>query len=201
MEFLRFQTWWTAFEKLAAQVFGLPLCLHWRQKSLMRILHAEARSGNLAVQSSFAKSTLGLPLLTELRKTFEHPIVNAATSIEKLVGGVEEILRGEGVLTVIQSLNAQKNPCQTAPKLLRDHIDNSCSKQHRFASDLMSSISWWKKLKHNATPWQDSSKSMLERKLQEISYWNRSLYDILPHNVRDSVPSSRHILEIYWSIL
>lgn len=56
------------------------------------------------------KSTLGSPLLTELRKTIEHPIVNVATSIEKLLGDVEEILPGEGVLTVIQSLNAFRLP-------------------------------------------------------------------------------------------
>lgn len=50
----------------------------------------------------------------------------------------------------------------------------------------MSTISWQKRLKYNATPWRQSNKERLTELLSSLVYWNDNLYNILPVGIRDS---------------
>ncbi|KAK5766387.1 hypothetical protein LTS12_003304 [Elasticomyces elasticus] len=171
MEFFRFQTWWTALERLASRRPAVA---------------AQTRGMQFALPKSAVDSTL----LGELRKTYEDPITNAASSILKLMSDIEVILRAEGVLAVIKdrpAQNAAGNALRATPPSLSEATELSHSRRKEFAKSLMTSVSWWTRMKHDATPWRESHKSALEAKLRDISYWNKALYDILPGPVKDSV--------------
>ncbi|USP75915.1 hypothetical protein yc1106_03189 [Curvularia clavata] len=164
MEIFRFQTWWEALEKLAVQ--------------------------NPPVKSKTIPSTLlGSILANQLRDNLEHPITNAASQISKLLNDVQTILIDQGVLRATvgsQLFNAQ---AAQNPKTLDEDLENSHSRRRKLAKDLMTSISWWKRVQYDAKPWDESVKSALASKLQDIAYWNRALYDILPSRTRDSILS------------
>ncbi|RYP80977.1 hypothetical protein DL769_002194 [Monosporascus sp. CRB-8-3] len=164
MEFFRFQTWWEALEKLAVQ--------------------------NPPVRSKTIPSTfLGSALANQLRDNLEHPITNAASQISKLLGDVQTILIDQGVLRVTAGSQPSNAQASQNPKTLNEDTENSQSRRRKLAKDLMNSISWWKRVKYDAKPWDESAKSALVSKLQDIAYWNRALYDILPSGTRDSVLS------------
>lgn len=42
-------------------------------------------------------------------------------------------------------------------------------------------------MKHDATPWKPSNKERLEKKLEEMVYWNNILYNILPLELKNSI--------------
>ncbi|ORY06679.1 hypothetical protein BCR34DRAFT_590564 [Clohesyomyces aquaticus] len=162
MEFFRFQTWWEALEKLAIQ--------------------------NPPHKPKPTSATLMNSALTVyLQTNLEHPITNAVSHILKPLGDVQEILAKEGVLRVMGGSQPPNTQAPQRPNTLSESTDESHSRRRQFAQDLMRSVSWWKRVKHDAQPWDESPKSALASKLQEITYWNRTLYEILPTSIRDSV--------------
>jgi hypothetical protein len=162
MEFFRFQTWWTALEHLAT--------------NSMSNSESSNRRGETSLSSSES------PLVVQLRdRDFEHPITRAAASVYKLLEEIEAILRENGVLAISQQ---QPSPAQPEAALSADF---SKQRQIAFAKDLLQKTPWVKRYKHDARPWKASDKSALESKLTDIIYWNQSLHDILPQNIRDSV--------------
>jgi hypothetical protein len=60
--------------------------------------------------------------------------------------------------------------------------------QKQFAEDLQRKTPWRKRLKHDATPWRDKSDEVkLDSISKDMSYWNDSLYGLLPTKIRDSI--------------
>ncbi|KAF4960304.1 hypothetical protein FSARC_10501 [Fusarium sarcochroum] len=158
MEFLRFQTWWTALEHLTLS-----------QRSSRSLL-------NVPLQTS--------PLQMTLTKQFGNPIVDAATSVLKLLEKVEGILQRNGVLIVVQS----QPPVTSNSVDLEEETSKARQRLKAFANDLLKRTSWTTRIKHSTSPWKDDSdKAALDNSLDSIIYWNNTLYSILPQNLRDSI--------------
>ncbi|RBQ78514.1 hypothetical protein FVER53590_07704 [Fusarium verticillioides] len=158
MEFFRFQTWWTALEHLAIS-----------KRSPHSVL-------SVPLQSS--------PLQATLDKQFGKPIIDAATSVLRLLEKIEGILQRNGVLVVMQAepiiTDQGADFVETAAK--------SRQRLKRFASDLLKHTPWTTRIKHNTSPWkEDSDKTALDDSLESIIYWNNTLYSILPQNIRDNI--------------
>ncbi|KAJ0140377.1 Uncharacterized protein HZ326_16697, partial [Fusarium oxysporum f. sp. albedinis] len=118
MEFFRFQTWWTALEHLAIT-----------KKSSHSVL-------NVPLQSS--------PLQVTLDKQFGKPIIDAATSVLRLLEKIEGILQRNGVLVVMQAEPAVTDHDGD----LGEATAKSRQRLKRFANEL---------LKH--TPWHHTGKA------------------------------------------
>ncbi|KAF5687896.1 hypothetical protein FDENT_5186 [Fusarium denticulatum] len=158
MEFFRFQTWWTALEHLAIT-----------KRSSHSVL-------NVPLQSS--------PLQMTLDEQFGKPIIDAATSVLRLLEKIEGILQRNGVLVVMQA-----EPIITDPGAdLGEATAKSRQRLKRFASDLLKHTPWTTRIKHSTSPWkEDSDKTALDDSLESMIYWNNTLYSILPQNIRDSI--------------
>ncbi|RYP39206.1 hypothetical protein DL767_002314 [Monosporascus sp. MG133] len=89
----------------------------------------------------------------------------------------------------MESENSQlsRNGVPAQPKPIRDHVTDASSARNRMAQQLMSAIPWRKRVKHDATPWKQSRKERLEKKLEEMVYWNEILYNILPFELKNSI--------------
>ncbi|KAF4945005.1 hypothetical protein FGADI_12264 [Fusarium gaditjirri] len=158
MEFFRFQTWWTALEHLAIS-----------KKSSHSVL-------NVPLQSS--------PLQVTLDKQFGKPIIDAATSVLRLLEKIEGVLQRNGVLVALQAEPAVTDPGAD----LGEATANSRQRLRRFASELLKHTPWTTRIKHSTSPWkEDSDKTALNDSLESITYWNNTLYSILPQNIRDSI--------------
>ena len=70
---------------------------------------------------------------------------------------------------------------------IEDQLSNVTSTKSKMSRQLMSTIPWRNRVKYDATPWRVSDKQRLEGKLQDMVYWNDKLYDMLPHELRDSI--------------
>ncbi|KAF5977929.1 hypothetical protein FCOIX_6261 [Fusarium coicis] len=158
MEFFRFQTWWTALEHLAIS-----------KRSSHSVL-------NVPLQSS--------PLQVTLDKQFGKPIIDAATSVLRLLEKIEGILQRNGVLVVMQA-----EPLITDQGAdLVEATAKSRQRLKRFASDLLKHTPWTTRIKHSTSPLkEDSDKTALDDSLDSIIYWNNTLYSILPQNIRDTI--------------
>ncbi|KAJ4262924.1 hypothetical protein NW762_006537 [Fusarium torreyae] len=157
MEFFRFQTWWTALEHLALS-----------QRSSRSLLNAPLQTS---------------PLQVTLHKQFGNPIVDAATSVLKLLEKIELILERNGILIV-----AQAQPSVTINSVNLEETSKARQRLKAFANDLLKHTPWTTRIKHNTSPWnQDSDKATLDSSLESIIYWNNTLYSILPQNLRDSI--------------
>ncbi|KAF4341454.1 hypothetical protein FBEOM_4615 [Fusarium beomiforme] len=158
MEFFRFQTWWTALEHLAIT-----------NKSSHSIL-------NVPLQSS--------PLQVTLDKQFGKPIIDAATSVLRLLEKIEGILQSNGVLVIMKA-----EPFATDDGVdLGEQTTKARQRLKRFANELLKHTSWTTRIKHSTSPWKDDSdKTALDDSLESIIYWNNTLYSILPQNIRDSI--------------
>jgi len=169
MEFFHFQTWWTALEYLSQATNTCRSMWPARQQAPAPTL-----------------SSMTSPLVLQLRDHVGHPITNAASSVLKLLEEIEMILKRNGVLAVSQM---QQKPAQLAGTAFSLHKDIAeVQIRHKaFATDIFKNTPWLKRLKHDASPWKESDKALLESKLASIIYWNQSLYSILPQNIRDSV--------------
>ncbi len=140
-------------------------------------------SGLPSMQAPAPRSSLA----AEFSKLPYNPIVSAAESIIHALQEMEKILRKEGVLSTIQlrASATQSSPDpQTQP--LKDLVDDRLLSRYRMSRSLKS-ISWTTRVKHDATPWRPSNKQELEKQLQNMTYWTRVLYDILPAEIKDSV--------------
>ncbi|KAF5588152.1 hypothetical protein FPANT_6684 [Fusarium pseudoanthophilum] len=158
MEFFRFQTWWTALEHLAIT-----------KRSSHSVL-------NVPLQSSLLQVTLD--------KQFGKPIIDAATSVLRLLEKIEGILQRNGVLVVMQA-----EPVMTDQGAdLGEATAKSRQRLKRFASDLLKHTPWTTRIKHRTSPWkEDSDKTALDDSLNSMIYWNNTLYSILPQNIQDSI--------------
>ncbi|KAG4253206.1 hypothetical protein FPRO03_07166 [Fusarium proliferatum] len=158
MEFFRFQTWWTALEHLAIT-----------KQSSHSVL-------NVPLQSS--------PLQVTLDKQFGKPIIDAATSVLKLLEKIEGILQRNGVLVVMQAEPVIADPVAD----FGEAAAKSRQRLKRFANELLKHTPWTTRIKHCTTPWkEDSDKTALDDSLESMIYWNNTLYSILPQNIRDSI--------------
>ncbi|KAM0548045.1 hypothetical protein ACHAPJ_010103 [Fusarium lateritium] len=158
MEFLRFQTWWTALEHLA-----LP-----------------PRSSRLQLDIPVQTSSLQIMLY----KQFSNPIIDAAASVLRILEKIEGILQRNGVLTVMQS----KPPVTNDSANLEEETLKARQRLKNLANDLLKSTPWATRIKHNASPWkEESDKTALDGSLDSMIYWNNALYSILPRNLRDSI--------------
>ncbi|ENH66843.1 hypothetical protein FOC1_g10007502 [Fusarium oxysporum f. sp. cubense race 1] len=158
MEFFRFQTWWTALEHLAIT-----------KKSSHSVL-------NVPLQSS--------PLQVTLDKQFGKPIIDAATSVLRLLEKIEGILQRNGVLVVMQAEPAVTDHDGD----LGEATAKSRKRLKRFANELLKHTPWTTRIKHSTSPWkEDTDKTALDDSLDSMIYWNNTLYSILPQNIRDSI--------------
>ncbi|KAJ4218841.1 hypothetical protein NW759_007992 [Fusarium solani] len=157
MEFFRFQTWWTALEHLALRPGHPP--------SVRRV---PSRTSALQVT---------------LDKQFGQPITDAAVNILKLLEKIEEVLKRNGILTIFQAQPPE--PRQTLD--LSEETSKSRTRLQKFADDLLKHTPWVTRIKHNASPWKNNDKSILDGSLESMIYWNNALYSILPQNLRDSI--------------
>ncbi|KAF9771901.1 hypothetical protein IL306_010426 [Fusarium sp. DS 682] len=158
MEFFRFQTWWTALEHLAIT-----------NKSSHSIL-------NVPLQSS--------PLQVTLDKQFGRPIIDAATSVLRLLEKIEAILQRNGVLVIMKAeLVVTDHGAE-----LGEETTKARQRLKRFANELLKHTPWTTRIKHSTSPWkEDSDKITLDDALESIIYCNNTLYSILPQNIRDSI--------------
>lgn len=120
-------------------------------------------------------------LQASLQSNMCQPIIGAAERVLEILEDVEALLRDNGVLSSLEQRPVP--PTQTAVSVayLR-------SRQEKFADELKKKTPWHKRLLHNMDLWKnESDKALLKSKLDDIIYWNESLYSILPQNLRDSI--------------
>ncbi|KKY15326.1 hypothetical protein UCRPC4_g06383 [Phaeomoniella chlamydospora] len=165
MEFFRFQAWWTALENLAVE------------------------PRNRAKISPALSSTS--PLASQLYTHIQHPVTTAASSVLQSLEQLERLLSENHVLDVANGLPAQHTTIPvtagTANLNLNDDISRFRARHKNYAKGLMKGTSWFKRLKYDAAPWKETDKTRIEKIIQDINYWNGSLYSILPDSIRESV--------------
>jgi hypothetical protein len=166
MEYFRFQMWWTALQNLAAD------------------------SPSKLVEPDSAPTGL----VASLRARMENPLVSTTSAVLKLLEELEKVLTKNDVLQITTArapvATAASQNAEGAGKAtleLDTEVKRFRDRQQKLSKDLLQSISWWKRLKHDAAPWREADKQLMARIHADLSYWNNSLYGILPHNVRESV--------------
>ncbi|KAM0259915.1 hypothetical protein ACHAPA_010522 [Fusarium lateritium] len=158
MEFFRFQTWWTALE-------------------------------HLSIKKNIFQSPLGVPqptstLQTTLDQSFGTPVIHAANGVLKQLQKIEDVLQRNGVLAITRA----QPPNPTENRDFNDEMDKSRQRLKQFAKDLMKHTAWTTQVKHGTKPWSvDSDKTILDTSLQDIIYWNKTLYSILPQSLKDNI--------------
>lgn len=166
MEFFRFQAWWMALENLA-------------------------RSPGHGTSISHSPSTLPTSQLTvHLQTNLGSPVILAASNIQRLLEESEEVLKKNGALSVAIASSTTSNQSATSgrdPENLESKSAMRRQTQKQFVQDLQRKTPWFKRLKHDATPWRDSDKTKLDGILTDMEYWNDSLYCMFPTKIRDSV--------------
>ncbi|KAI3572891.1 hypothetical protein IWW34DRAFT_218017 [Fusarium oxysporum f. sp. albedinis] len=124
----------------------------------------------------------GGTLHVSLQTNMCQPIVGAAEKVLRLLEDVEALLRENRVLAAMEERPTQvTQPAAVSITYLR-------SRQAEFAQELSKKTPWHRRLLHNIDLWKnESDRTLLRSKLDDIIYWNDTLYSILPQNLRDSI--------------
>jgi hypothetical protein len=172
MEVFKFQAWWVVLERMAADP---------RKQA--------PHSGRVAKASSMSSSNLNLT--RQLRESCKHPILNAATAIQRLLEQLQDILEKNGALEARDAAaNLPKDkPAMSEPAKqgLASSFIAAESRHKALVNRLQGSTPFRKRVLHGARPWAGADKDKIDGILDSITYWNRSLYEILPSNIRESV--------------
>ncbi len=170
MEFYRFQLWWTYFEHLSARSTANPFIAP-------------------------ATGTDPESLLSHIRDQNGRQIENAATSVLKVLEDIERILRSCGALRALSAVAAV--PISNTPRATAASQNfgingtpnlNEEKERRRYREKvLLKRVPWLKRVKYGASPWKESDRDALNEKLQLLTWWNRSLLELLPTSIRDSI--------------
>jgi len=133
-----------------------------------------------------------MPLLAvDLSSSTQNPIVNAAQGVLSILVDIEQLLRDSGILEVMKSHSTSSEMpsigAQAKRRRIEDQVSKATSPRNKMSRQLMSAVPWRKRVKYDATPWRESNKQRLEKKLEEMVYLNDILYNILPHEFKDSI--------------
>ncbi|KFA53575.1 hypothetical protein S40293_09241 [Stachybotrys chartarum IBT 40293] len=163
MEFFRFQTWWTALEHIAPM--QIP-----RHSSL-----------NLPSQTSELQIAMG--------RRLGNPILDAASSVLKLLEEIESILQQNGVLSATNQASKAGTSSRVGESIsLKEGATGSRARLKMLSRELMRHTPWQTRVAHTMSPWKEASdKVKLDSSLESIIYWNNALYSILPQNLRGSI--------------
>ena len=161
MEFYKFQAWWVVLEQMAAE--PRKQTPHSSRVGFSNLSHNQ-----------------------QLHENRGHPIFNAATAIQRLLEQLQVILEENGALAV--SLPEDKSvTSELAEPDLRTRIIATKGGHKALVNRLQRSTPFRKRVLHGARPWAGADKEKIDEILNNITYWNRSLYEILPSNIRESV--------------
>ena len=120
----------------------------------------------------------------------QNPVITIAQSILRILQEIEGDLRDSGALGALESRGGTTGPegrVWSGPRLIGDQLDGARLAAEGLSRQLLSAVSWRKRVKHDATPWRQSNKELLDDKLQEIGRWNDLLFSILPRELRESI--------------
>ena len=166
MEFFKFQAWWIVLDRLVADP---------RNRA--------RRDGPAPMPSS--------KLLKELQRSAEHPVTNAAQNIVRLLGELQDILSNNGALDTAAQVRTGHEPLPASDdkpvSSLLARAEGAKTRHAALAKKLRKSTPFFTRVIHGAKPWDGADEEKIEKILQDINYWNQSLYDILPFNIRESV--------------
>lgn len=174
MEFFKFQAWWVVLERLAADP-----------------RHRSAQSRR-RIEESIMPSKKA-QLLRQLCEQRDNPIIIAARNIQRLLEKLQAILQRNGSLVLLEGVNAgdeDKNSAkgpESQERGLSARAASSTKRHEALVARLQKSTPFRKRILHGAKPWAGADQIEISNILDEIIYWNRSLYEILPSNIRESV--------------
>lgn len=170
MEFFKFHAWFVVLERLSAD--------------------PRARSSRLEADSSSFTSS-NLKIVRQLQEQCQSPIYNAASNITRLLQQLQAILEKNGALDAQKAATATPEGKPTTSDAPADDLQtiaaSTTGRYKAVAARLQKSTPFRKRVMHAAKPWAGADRAKIAEILDEITYWNRSLYELLPSNIRESV--------------
>jgi hypothetical protein len=120
----------------------------------------------------------------------QNPVITIAQSIVRILQEIEGVLRDSGALSALESRAGTTGPegsVRSGPRSIGDQLGEARLGVEGLSRHLLSAVSWRKRVKHDATPWRQSNKELLDDKLQQLGRWNDVLFSILPRELRESI--------------